>query len=88
MTSSHPSESENNVIATPTERVNAQLVQADGTTINVPLVEFFRVRGMIWLRGHRFEPNSIVEVVVGGRRRFVKTIVNREQLCEILLESE
>ncbi|WP_062175024.1 hypothetical protein [Burkholderia sp. PAMC 26561] len=74
--------------ATPTSRVSAQLVKADGTTINVPSVEYFSVRRMIWLRELRFDPNSIVEVVIGDRHHLVKTIKNKEQVCEIMLESE
>ena len=74
--------------ATPTARVDVQLVKSDGTTINVQSVEFFRVSGMIWLRGIRFEQNSIVEVVIGESRRSVKTIENKEQVCEIRLELE
>jgi len=81
-------EKENDLNATPTSRISAQFVKADGTTINVPSVEYFSVRRMIWLRGLRFEPNSIVEGVIGDRRHSVKTIENNEQVCEILLESE
>lgn len=73
---------------TPTARVSAQLVKVDGSTIDFQSVEFFRLRGMIWVRGQHFEPASIAEVVIDGRRRLVKSIENKDSVCEILFESE
>jgi hypothetical protein len=72
----------------PTSRVDAQLVMADGTTTNVESVEFFSGHGMVWLRGQNFEQGSIVEVVISGRRRSVKTIENKDQVCQIRLERD
>ncbi|MEX3960136.1 hypothetical protein [Trinickia sp. EG282A] len=74
--------------ATPTSRVDAQLVMADGTTINVESVEFFGGHGMIWLRGRKIEEGSIVEVVIDGRQRSVKSIENKQQVCDIRLERD
>ncbi|WP_176060231.1 hypothetical protein [Paraburkholderia sp. BCC1876] len=75
-------------MATPTSRVDVQLLMADGTATNVSSVEFFGGRGMIWLRGHEFAQGSVVGVVIDGRRRTVKAIENKAQVCEIRLERE
>lgn len=72
--------------ATPTSRIDAQLIKADGTTINVESVEYFSGHGMIWLRGQNFDQGSVVEVVIDGRRHPVKGIENKEQVCQIRLE--
>lgn len=72
--------------ATPTSRVDAQLVKADGTTIRVESVEYFSGHGMIWLRGQKFEQGSVVEVVIDETRFPVKGIENKEQVCQIRLE--
>ncbi|WP_162878122.1 hypothetical protein [Trinickia diaoshuihuensis] len=74
--------------ATPTSRVDAQLVMADGTTASVKAAEFFGGHGMLWLRGQVFESGSIVEVEIDGHRRSVRSIENKEQVCEIRLERE
>ncbi|UEP39761.1 hypothetical protein LL998_34035 (plasmid) [Burkholderia ambifaria] len=74
--------------ATPTSRVDAQLVMADGTTTNVRSVEYFSGHGMIWIRGQAFEQGGIAEVEINGRRHSVKSIENKTQVCEIRFERE
>lgn len=71
-----------------TSHVDVQLVMADGATTNVKSAEYFSGRGMISLRGHVYEPGSIVEIVIGGQRRTVKAIENKEQVCQIRFELE
>jgi hypothetical protein len=68
--------------------VPAQLIGRNGITVNVPSVEFFTRRRMVWIRSMVLDADSLKEVVIDGISYGVLSIENKASLCEVRFELE
>lgn len=72
---------------TVTRHVPARLGFKDGTALNVPSVEYFPRRQMIWIRGMELDASAVKSVTVDHVDYDVISIENKGSLCEVRLGS-
>jgi len=72
--------------AIPTTRQKAVLVQKDGSCVTYG-AEFFSKRKMIWLRNVSIVPDSLKEIRIQDRIFSIKSVENKDQICEICLST-
>jgi hypothetical protein len=72
---------------TVTRHVAARLGFADGATLNVPSLEYFPRRHMVWIRKMVFDAGALKTVTIDEMDYDVISVENKATLCEIRLGS-
>jgi hypothetical protein len=72
---------------TVTRHIPMRLGFKDGASLNVPSVEYFPRRQMVWIRGMELDASALKSVTIDQVDYDVVSVENQGSLCEVRLGS-